>query len=131
VVHVPSKWQRVPEKPPRALDLQVEDGVECSVTVLAGEGGGARANIDRWRGQIGLAPMSDGEFGQLERIRMLGTDALCVTLTGDAAHGARGMLGALCVAPDRSVFVKLTGPADRVAAHAALFQGLCRTLEDG
>ncbi len=131
LAHVPSKWLRVPEKPPRALDLQVEDGVECSVTVLGGEGGGARANIDRWRGQIGLAAMTDDEFKQLERVRMLGADALHVSLTSEAAHGARGILGALCVAPDRSVFVKLTGPADRVAAHATLFRELCRTLEDG
>lgn len=131
VAHVPLKWLRVPEKPPRALDLQVEDGVECSVTVLGGEGGGARANIDRWRGQIGLAPMSDDEFGRLERVRMLGADALHVRLTSDATHGARGILGTLCVAPDRSVFVKLTGPADRIAANSTLFQELCRTLEDG
>jgi hypothetical protein len=126
VAHVPSKWLRVPEKPPRALDLRVDDDVECSVTVLGGEGGGARANIDRWRGQLGLAPMRDDEFGRLESVRMLGAEALHVTLTS----GARGMLGALCVAPNRSVFVKLTGPADRIAKHSAAFREFCRTLED-
>jgi len=130
VVHVPSNWERVPEKPPRALDLRVEDDVECSITVLGGEGGGARANIDRWRGQLGLAPMTDDEFAQLDRVKMLGADALKVWLAGTAAHGGRAILGVLCVAPDRSVFVKLTGPGPRLAAHAALFHELCRTLED-
>jgi hypothetical protein len=32
--------------------------------------------------------------------------------------------------PNRSVFVKLTGPADRITAHAPAFREFCRTLED-
>lgn len=124
--HVPSDWMRVPAKPPRALDLRIDAQSECSITVLGGEAGGARANIDRWRSQIGLAPLDDTQYSGLDRIPLLGGSAMLV----EASTSAEAVLGAVLVGPDRSVFVKLTGPVGRIAQHRAQFIELCRTLED-
>lgn len=122
---VPGEWMRVQAKPPRALDLRIDAQSECSITVLGGEAGGARANIDRWRSQLGLAPLDDTQFVGLDRIPMLGGSALLV----EASASAEAVLGAVLVGSDRSVFVKLTGPVGRIAQHRAQFIELCRTLE--
>lgn len=126
VARVPESWLRVPEKPPRALDLRVDTDVECSITVLAGTAGGARANIDRWRGQIGLAPIDDEQYAGLEVVSMLGQSALLV----EATSGNSGVLGAVVESAERSVFVKLTGPMGQIARNRAAFLDLCRTLEN-
>lgn len=127
VVRVPQDWMRVPEKPPRALDLRLGPDIECSITVLAGEAGGARANIDRWRSQLGLPPLDDTQYMGLERVPLLDGSALLA----EASAGGKGVLGAVLTAPDRSVFVKLTGPVGGIARHRAAFLEMCRTLEDG
>ncbi len=124
---VPADWMRVTARPPRALDLRIDDSTECSITVLPGEAGGARSNLDRWRGQIGLPALDDAQFAALERVSLLGAPGLLVEASNDGA----GLLGAVLCAPDRSVFVKLTGPAARVARERTAFLDLCRTLEDG
>lgn len=126
VARVPADWMRVPEKPPRALDLRIDADVECSITVLPGEAGGARANIDRWRGQLGLAPLDDAQYTGLETVPMLGTNALLV----EATSGDKGLLGVVSCSGDRSVFVKLTGPSSLIATHRGAFLELCRTLVD-
>jgi len=126
VAHVPHDWMRTMAKPPRALDLRVDTDVECSITVLPGEAGGARANVDRWRTQLGLAPLDDAQYMGLETISLLGSQALIV----EASSSDKGVLGAVSSAADRSVFVKLTGPVGQIARHRAAFLELCRTLED-
>jgi len=124
LVRVPESWMRVPEKPPRALDLRVDAEVECSITVLQGTAGGARANIDRWRGQIGLEPLDDAQFAGLEVVPMLGNGALLV----EASSSESGVLAAVSAGTERSVFVKLTGPLGQIGRHRAAFLDLCRTL---
>lgn len=126
VAHVPGDWMRVTPKPPRALDLRIDADVECSITVLAGAAGGARANIDRWRAQLGLGPLDDAQYLGLETVPMLGAAAYLV----EASAGEKGVLGVVSSADDRSVFVKLTGPVGQIPRHRAAFLDLCRTLED-
>ncbi|MBL8863656.1 MAG: hypothetical protein JNK02_16825 [Planctomycetes bacterium] len=127
LARVPEPWMRVAAKPPRALDLRVDADVECSLTVLPGAAGGARANIDRWRAQLGLGPLDEAQFAGLEQVEMLGARALLV----EASSGEAGLLGVVASSSDRSVFVKLTGPVGLLARHRAAFLELCRTLEEG
>jgi hypothetical protein len=100
--------------------------LECTLVQLAGEAGGDRANIDRWRGQLGLAPLAPGELEALERLPMLGTHGLYVECA-DAA-GERQLLGALVCDAAGSVFVKLVGPRERVLAERDAFRELCAAL---
>ncbi len=127
VARVPNAWTRMPSKPPRALELRVDAQTECSITVLPGQGGGARPNIDRWRSQLGLQPLDDTQFLGLERIPLLGGSALLV----EASMANRAVLGAVHVTAERSVFVKLTGPVGQIARHRAEFLDLCGSLGDG
>jgi hypothetical protein len=130
----PAGWTRGPDRPTRAATFLVgaEAALECSVTTLAGAAGGARANVDRWRGQLQREPLSAAEFEALERVVLLGSAGLYVAIeSGAPADGAAApalLLGAVVCTAERSVFVKLVGPRERVLAARADFRAFCASL---
>lgn len=135
----PAAWNRAPDRAMREVTFELggaEDGpaAECYVAILGGNGGGALANVNRWRSQLELAPLSEDDFEQLERIPMLGTEAVLVQADGtyrgmgDELVEEAGLLGAVCMLPDRAVFVKLVGPASTVRAARDDFVAFCRSL---
>ena len=58
---MPAGWHKAPDRPARAFTLFAGAGesLECYVTSLGGDAGGTLANVNRWRGQLGLTPVSD------------------------------------------------------------------------
>ena len=108
---------------------------ECYVTLLAGDGGGAFANVNRWRDQMGQGDLSSTEFDQLPRIDMLGTEGIVVQVDGtyrgmgDELVERAALLGAVCELPARAVFVKLIGPAELVRGAREEFLSFCESLE--
>jgi len=125
----PQGWRRAPDRPARAFTLFAGQGeeLECYVTTLAGEAGGALANVNRWRGQLGLASIGSAELASMPTVSMLGGEAVLVECDGTAAS----LLGASCNGPDGSVFVKMTGPRDLVRAQRAAFLAFCGSLSRG
>lgn len=81
----PPGWQRQPPAPMRKASFVVEgaDGakVDISVTSFQGESGGLLANINRWRGQLGLDAF-DAEHLEsiIERRTLAGRDLVIVDL---------------------------------------------------
>jgi hypothetical protein len=128
---VPAGWRRAPDRATRAVSFRVgaaEDplGPECYVTVLSGDGGGALANVNRWRAQLGREPLEAQDLAELEELPMLGADGVYVEVQGAAGDL---LLGALSVLADRTVFVKLSGPAELVAPQRAAFRAFASSLE--
>lgn len=135
--NAPASWRRAPDRPMREVTFLVGDGGECYVALLGGTGGGAYANVNRWRGQLGEGELTRAEFDALERVAMLGAEAVIVEVTGtyrgmgdDLIEGA-ALLGAVCELPDRAVFVKLVGPQPVVTAARADFLAFCASMERG
>ncbi|MFN0241975.1 MAG: hypothetical protein ACKVWV_03715 [Planctomycetota bacterium] len=126
---VPAGWTRTPERATRVVSYAVdaERETECYVTVLAGDAGGLLANVNRWRKQIGLDEHTAERTASYETITMLGGEAHVVEFT--SADGKGLLLGALYFAPERSVFVKLNGPSERVAAQREAFRAFCRSID--
>ena len=133
---VPEGWFESDPRPMREVTLVPESSprVECYVTVLGGDGGGVRANLDRWRGQMGQPDLTDAEFGALERVPMLGGKGLWIAIDGDyagmggAEQQAGRMLGAVAGFAGSTVFVKMVGPRDEVAAEEPRFLEFLSTL---
>jgi hypothetical protein len=134
---VPEGWRQAPPKPVRIVTFHVgpDDRTECYVSSLSGDGGGVRANIDRWRGQMGAKPSTPEEFAALETVRILGVDAALVEVHG-GYQGMNGeqiadatLLGAVAPLDGRILFVKLVGPSEVVAAEREAFLAFCRSLE--
>jgi hypothetical protein len=109
--------------------------VECYVSVLGGDGGGIRANFDRWSDQMGAAPLSAEELAGLERVPSLGATALLVEFAGHF-EGMGGetvadalMLGAVVATDASTVFVKLVGPRAAAESERANFRAFVASLE--
>lgn len=134
----PSGWRKAPDKPARLVTFIAGEGegVECYVTELSGAGGGAAANVNRWRKQLGRDDLSEDELAKLRRVPMLGGEGLIVEIDGAfTPTGGREiqdalLYGAVYVEPERSVFVKLVGPRDRVEPQRAAFESFCRSLKE-
>jgi len=137
----PAGWQRGPDRSMRTVTYFSGPGgeVECYVAVLGGDGGGLKSNLDRWRQQMGAAPLTAAELAALERIPSLGGDAVLIEVPGSYRGMSNEqvedalMLGAMALesvggAPERAVFVKLIGPRNLAEAERASFRQFVASL---
>ncbi len=92
---------------------------EVNISKLAGEGGGELANINRWRGQLGLNPVGEDELNKLiASVEVDGGKALFVDMTGTNARTGQParMVAAIVPQSGQTWFYKLMGD-DAVVAH--------------
>lgn len=126
----PSGWARGPEKAMREITYLVGGGeAECYVTLLGGSGGGMLANINRWCGQMGQPPFREADVASMVQVDMLGTKATIVELErgSGSSTASEYLFGAVCLLPERSVFVKMTGPRALLERERAAFQEFCKS----
>ena len=133
-VEAPEGWIAGRSRPMRNVTFDLGQSTECYAMALGGTGGGLRPNLDRWRRQMGLAPLSDEELASLPRIPMFGKMAVMIraegsytSMAGDSFPEAV-MLGAVCALEDETVFVKLIGPRAEVLEQEEAFVPFCRSL---
>jgi hypothetical protein len=110
------------------LVVPVEGKLDVSVTVLPGDAGGELANVNRWRGQIGLAPFDEAALAASRR--PVTAPAGKVGTWDFASEGAdrRRTIAGLLSAGGSSWFLKMTGDAEAVASARADFLRLLATL---
>ncbi len=87
---------------------------DLAITAFPGDVGGDLANINRWRGQLGLAPIPESELDAM--FTKLTANGLTLKIV-DLAGGGQRMLGAMVPHAGATWFFKLTGP-DAVVAQA-------------
>ena len=122
----PAGWTQGPPKQMRLVTFlpDGQSGVECAVTVLANDGGGLEANINRWRGQLSLAPLDKAAIAALPTVPVLGRAAVLAEIDG----GKVGMYALMCELGSHAVFVKMTGPMEGLRAERERFLAFCRSL---
>jgi hypothetical protein len=109
---------------------------ECYLSMMPGEAGGLEANINRWRKQMGLPDFTPEEFAKLTSKKLFGRDSTFVSFDGDfkgmgaeAAKKGYRLLGLVQPTPQFTLFVKMTGPKDLVAANEAAFDQFCQSID--
>jgi hypothetical protein len=103
------------------------DGADAdlSITAFPGSTGGLEANLNRWRGQVGLTPASAEEVtAAAEKIDANGLQFTVV----DYAGNNNRLLGAVVAYGGNSWFFKLLGPDALVAAQKNPFLDFLRTV---
>jgi len=133
----PPGWSKVPNTSMRALNFRVggNEKAECYLALLGGDSGGLASNIDRWRSQIGLAPLGPGELEKLEHVQMLGRDGVVVDFAG-TWKGMGGtennanwrLVGVLQVDVAGSAFLKMFGPDALIAVEKEHFLALAKSI---
>jgi hypothetical protein len=108
-----------------------EEGRTARVTVLrsAGQGGGLKANVDRWRGNdLGLGPIQDDELRKItQKISVAGVDAQYVDLVGPEGRRQR-VLGVVVPQGGWTWFFTMKGPADLVEKQKAAFESFLKSV---
>ena len=112
------------------------EGAKAEVSVIAfpGDVGGDLANVNRWRNQLQLPPVSEAELpGALVRLAEPAGEFLLVDLLSEAPILSSGhkerVLGAIFKQPAQTWFFKLAGEADLVASQKEAFVGFLKSVE--
>lgn len=132
---VPAGWKPAPPTTMRLASFVIEgaDGQQgdLSVVVLGSRGGGVLANVNRWRGQVGLEPLDDAGLARegMQVASAAGDSALVVDLTGQGTSQGQRILGAIVERGDRAWFYKLTGPQALVGRQKDAFLGFLRSVK--
>ncbi len=102
--------------------------VDVSVVVLPGPAGGELANVNRWRGQIGLPPVNEAALASARKaIRTRAGQVSLFDFTSEGQARTRMIAGVLS-AGGNSWFLKMVGDAEAVGAARPDFLRLLETL---
>jgi hypothetical protein len=125
----PAGWTQVQPGEIRVGSFKITgaDGKQADVSIvpLSGMAGGDFANVNRWRGQVGLPPAPDDELqSSAENIQAGGQPAQLF----DVAGATNRILGVIQHRDDTSWFFKMTGDADLVEQQKPVFVNFLKSL---
>ncbi len=104
---------------------------EVSVSTLGGDGGGLLANVNRWRGQLSLPPISEADLTkQSSSLDAATGKATVVDLSGTDKTGRKArLIGAVAPQAGQTCFFKLMGDPEVVEAQKAAFAKFVQTAK--
>lgn len=126
---LPEGWIAQPASGMRLATFLIPVGqtqVDCSV-ILAG--GDVVANVNRWRGQIGLPALdatavqssaikAEGQLGEFQYFKLINKD-----------QPDKAFLAAILPAGARSLFIKIDAPAAHLDALESSFVDFCKSVK--
>jgi len=124
--HAPETWEE--EKPGdfQAALYRLAPGITVSVSRFPGDAGGVAANVNRWRGQVGLEPVDD-PAGNVIPLEDTDAQARWFELKGEE----RAILAAIIPLGDETWFFKLDSPAVALETARPGFMDFLKGVEIG
>jgi hypothetical protein len=134
----PSGWQEVPPGQMRLGSFKVKGpddaAADVSIIPLPGMAGGTFENVNRWRAQVGLAPVKPEELaGLAENLEISGGPAQLYDMAGQPS-GAKAKARILAAIQSREgtvFFYKMTGDDKLVASQKANFVSFLQSVKFG
>ncbi|MFL5264960.1 MAG: hypothetical protein ACJ79R_21810 [Anaeromyxobacteraceae bacterium] len=102
--------------------------IDVSVVVLPGPAGGELANVNRWRGQIGLAPLDEASLASSRKAVKAPAGSVSVYDFTSEGQAKSRMVAGLLTSGGNSWFVKMVGDAEAVGAARGDFMRLLESL---
>lgn len=128
----PDAWTPKPGSPMRKGSYAVKTAAgeaDLSITAFPGATGGLEANLNRWRGQVGLPTQPpDKVRAGAESFSSNGLEFTVADYAGSGS-GAKRLLGAIVSYEGNSWFFKLMGPDAVVAESKPAFLKFLRTVK--
>ncbi len=130
---VPDDWKAAKNDSLSAVAFEVGQGEEKLRITITPAGGDLLANINRWRRQVQLPPVTVDELReQIVELKIEGGKGAYVALVGPASAKPREtILGAIVEAGGRQWFIKLRGGAEPAAQQEANFKAFLDSLKFG
>lgn len=135
---VPANWTPGGERPMRLATFAVSGpggaSADMSISTLAAAGGGTLANVNRWRGQLGLPAWTDADLEtNSKRVEVDGNPGVVVDFAGDKSVQGEArktrILGAIVPRGGQTWFYKLTGDDALVAGERENFMGFVKSVK--
>ncbi len=134
----PAGWTEVPPSEMRVASFKVTgaggEQADVSVIPLPGMAGTDSANVNRWRGQVGLSVLTDDELQKAaDNIEASGQPAQLYDISGTnpAGGSAERILGVIQHRDNTAWFYKMTGDADLVEKQKPAFVEFLKSLNFG
>ena len=129
----PDGWKEIEGDGMRVASFELpktEGKAEAAVVALSGDGGGELANVNRWRGQLALSPISEADLSSARAVvkTRLGK-AFVYDFTGSGRNKTRLVVGMIPVS-GTTWFFKLMGDEKAVAAAKPAFLKLLAGLKN-
>ncbi len=131
----PEGWNEVPPGEMRVASFNVKrDGKQADVSVvpLPGAAGGDAANVNRWRGQLGLAPVTPEELQKAaQKVEVAGQPAELHDVVGKSPANSEPtrILGVIQHREGMAWFFKMTGDSQLVAEQKPAFIELLKSFQ--
>ena len=131
---LPDGWKEKPLTQMRVASFDVSEigrKADVSVIPLGGNAGGDAANINRWRGQVGQAPLDEAALKQsAELVAIAGQtgDLYDIAGTSPGSGDAARIVGAMLHGDDTVWYFKMTGDAELVEKQKANFIAFLKSV---
>ena len=128
---LPKGWTQEPGEGMRFATLKppMAGRLEITVVVLPGPAGGELANVNRWRGQIDLAPLDEAALAKARTVLKTRAGAVNVyDFTSDAKGKSRMVAGYITTPDGNTWFLKLSGDASLAAKARPDFMRILESL---
>jgi hypothetical protein len=116
-----------------AAAFRATDGgksAEVTVTPLGGDAGGLLPNVNRWRDQVKLGPIDEGQLRKdVRNVEVAGRPASYLDLLGPEGPGRERMLVVVVPRGGQTWFFKMRGPAELVAKQQAAFEAFMKSVK--
>lgn len=123
----PPDWKELPAQQMRYAAFRVNENPNVDLTVipLGPEAGALLPNVNRWEGQLGLAPSAEAELAKLvTKSQVNGLDVQRVDLAGTKER----ILAAIVPHAGKIWFFKIQGPSEIVAKQKEKFDAFIGSL---
>lgn len=134
---LPAGWEKKAPTQMRVASFGIsQDGKEADVSVipLPGMAGTDLANVNRWRGQVGLAALPETDLAPLAKKITVGempADLYDIAGTQPGSGDAERILGVILHREDTAWFFKVTGEAGLVEASKPAFIAFLKSVSFG
>jgi hypothetical protein len=135
----PDDWTEMPADAPGGVAREAvftieRDGRGAQVTVvrLAGDGGGALANVNIWRQQLGLAAVTEDQLRkELRSLDSASGQASFLELLGPEGVQRRSVLAAWITHGGQTWFITMKGPAELLRQQRSAFEAFVKSFRLG
>jgi hypothetical protein len=124
----PADWQARAVSAMRKGSYTVGEA-EVAITVFAGDVGGVLANVNRWRGQAGLAPVDEAGLDAVTTQLISNGFHFIATDAAGSGPAATRIVAVLVPWQGSTWFFKLTGPNEAVERAKPAFLDFIQTVE--
>ena len=112
-----------------SFDVPFSNGVgDLSIVSLSGSSGGLLANVNRWRGQVDLNPISESDILTVSTVGESKMGAFRIFRMINDSNAQNAILAAVLPTGEKTFFIKLTASKDGIIELQTVFEKFCSSI---